>query len=271
MMIRRAIWTVLVAVAFCIPASAQMQQEGQVGFHTVACLKVKPEKNSEFRSWAASDLHKYAQSRVDTGALSAWFLLRSVQPQGASAECDYLTISIYPGAPLEPLSPEALGDALKKAGLTMSAQQFMDRRDSLTTLISNSLFQNRAIVGQPLKKGNYLVVNYMKAANVDDWVAFEKKVWQPVAEALVKDGREAGWSVNVQVLPGGSELKFQGVTVDIYPSWNDVFKEDPQSVDRFRKVHPDRELSTTFEQFQKLRTTVALQLLTAVDAVTPTK
>jgi hypothetical protein len=169
-----------------------MQQQGQAGYHTVACIKVKPEKGSEFRTWAASDLHKYVQSRVDTGVLSTWFLLRSVQPQGASADCDYLTVSIYPGAPPEPLSPAAQDEALKKAGFTMSAQQFMDRRDSLTTLVSNNLFQNRVSVGSPLKKGNYLVVNYMKAANVDDWVAFEKKIWQPVAEALVKDGKSAG-------------------------------------------------------------------------------
>ena len=270
-MIRRTIWTVMVAVGLSFPASAQMQQQGQVGYHTVACIKVKPEKTSEFRTWAASDLHKYAQSRVDTGVLSTWFLLRSVQPQGASADCDYLTISIYPGAPPEPLSPEALGEALKKAGLTMSAQQFMDRRDSLTTLVSNNLFQNRASVGGSLKKGNYLVVNYMKAANVDDWIAFEKKIWQPVAEALTKDGRSAGWSLNVQVLPGGSDLKFQGVTVDVYPSWNDVFRDDPQFIERFRKVHPDREFGTTFEQFDKLRTLVSLQLFTAVDVVTPTK
>lgn len=270
-MIRRTIWSVVVAVAFCVPTSAQMQQQGAVGYHTVACIKVKPEKTSEFRTWAASDFHKYAQSRVDTGILSASFLLRSVQPQGTSADCDYLSISIYPGAPPEPLSPEALGEALKKAGLTMSAQQFTDRRDSLVTLVSNNLFQNRASVGGPLKKGNYLVVNYMKAANVDDWVAFEKKVWQPVADALLKDGRTAGWSLNVQVLPGGSDLKFQGVTVDVYPSWNDVFKDDPQFIERFRKVHPDREFGTTVEQFDKLRTLVSLQLFTAVDVVTPTR
>jgi hypothetical protein len=258
-------------MAICLPAWAQTQQQGPSGFHTVACIKVKPEKASEFRSWAASDLHKYVQSRVDTGVLSTWFLLRSVQPQGTSAECDYLLISIYPGTPPEPLSPEALGEALKKAGLTMSAQQYMDRRDSLTTLVSNNLFQNRATVGSPLKKGNYLVVNYMKAANVEEWVAFEKKVWQPVAEALIKDGKTSGWSLNVQVMPGGSDLKFQGVTVDSYANWADVFNEDPQFVERFRKVHSDREFGTTLERFEKLRTLVSLQLFTVVDVVTPAK
>jgi hypothetical protein len=270
MMIRRSLLGMVMGAAFCLPLAAQMPQQGMSGFHTVACVKVKPEKNSEFRAWATSELHKYDQSRVDTGTLSEWILLRSVQPQGSSAECDYLSISVYPGAPAEPLSPEALGAALKKAGLTVSAQQFMDRRDSLTTLVSNNLFQNRALVGT-VKTGNYLVVNYMKAANVEDWVAFEKKVWQPMAEALVKDGMTAGWSLNVQVLPGGRDLKFQGVTVDIYPNWDAVFKQDPQFVERFRKVHPDMEFGTTFEQFEKLRTIESIQVFTVVDRVTPAK
>ena len=234
------------------------------------CVKVKPEKWAEFRAWVASDFHKYAQSRVDGGALSTWLLLRSVQPQGTSAQCDYLSISIYPGAPPEPLGPEAVDAAVKKAGLNMTGQQFMDRRDSLITLVSNSLFQTRASVGG-LKKGYYLAVNYMKAGNVEDWVAFEKKIWPPVSEAMVKDGVTAGWSLNVQVLPGGSALKFQGVTVDVFPSWDSVFKADPQFVERFRRVHSDMEFGTTFEQFDKLRTIESIELYTAVDVITPSK
>ena len=108
-MIRRLILSVVLAAAFCAPLIAQSPQVGTTGLHIVACIKVNPGKASEFRAWAASDLHKFAQSRVDSGALSTWFLLRSVQPQGKSAECDYLTISTYPGTPPEPLSLEALG------------------------------------------------------------------------------------------------------------------------------------------------------------------
>jgi hypothetical protein len=165
----RNIWTAVVAVAFCVPTLAQIQQEGAARYHAVACFKVKPEKSNEFRTWAASDLHKYAQSRVDSGLLSTWFLLRSVYPQGASADCDYLTISTYPASPTEPLSPEVTDRALKRAGLPMTGQQFIDRRDSLVTIVSSSLLQNRASVGDPPRKGNYLVLNYMKAADVDDW------------------------------------------------------------------------------------------------------
>ena len=146
-------------------------QQAPTGYHSVACIKVKPENNSEFRKWSAGDVHKFAQSRVDGGALSSWILLRAVIPAGTSAECDYVIVRMYPGAPPKPLDVGDLDAALKKAGIAMSGQQYLDRRTSLTTLVSNNMFQNRASVGS-FKLGDYFVVNYMKALNT-----FDNRVW----------------------------------------------------------------------------------------------
>jgi hypothetical protein len=66
---------------------------------------------------------------------------------------------------------EELDAALKKDGISMAAQQYVDRRSSHTTLVSNNMFQNRAFVGG-FKKGDYFVVNYMKASNMEAYVAF---------------------------------------------------------------------------------------------------
>lgn len=263
----RLLASAAIAAAFSVNLLAQTPS---AGYHTVACIKIKPDKASEFRKWAAEDLHKYAQSRVDSGAISTWFLTRSIMPQGSSAECDYLSISIYPGAPTEPMSLEDLDAALKKAGMSISAQEFIDRRNSLTSLVSNNLFQNRAFVGT-MKKGDYLRVNYMKAPNIEDYVAFEKKVWQPFAEEMIKDGVGSGWSLNVQIMPGGTDLKFNAVTVDVFPTWEAIYKPDAQFYDRFRKVHPDMELGTTFENYEKLRSQGSIQLYSVADMVTSAK
>ena len=58
--------SVAIAAAFSVTLPAQ---QAPTGFHSVACIKVKPENNTEFRKWAAEDVHKYAQSRVDAGAI----------------------------------------------------------------------------------------------------------------------------------------------------------------------------------------------------------
>ena len=269
MKVPRLLASVALAAAF---SATLLAQQAPTGYHSVACIKVKPESNTEFRKWVAEDVHKLAQSRVDGGTYSSWFVLRSVIPAGRSAECDYVIVSLYPGIPPAPSGIEELDAALKKAGISLSGQQYVDRRNSLTTLISNDMYQNQASVGS-FKKGDYFTVNYMKVsdANMEDYLAWEKKVWKPLAEAMAKDGVRTGWSLNARVLPGGSDQPYQAVTVDVFPSWESIYKDDPQFVDRWRKVHPDMELGTTFERYEKLRTLSKAQLYVVQDLIQSTK
>src|ERR1700751_2073426 len=118
------------AVLFAAFSALLPAEQPSTGYHRVACIKVKPENNSEFRKWAAGDLHKITQSRVDDGAVSQWILLRSVIPSGTSAECDYVVVTMYPRVPPQPMDLDELDAALKKAGMSMTAQRFVDRRNS---------------------------------------------------------------------------------------------------------------------------------------------
>ena len=266
MNIPRSLLRVALAAAF---STTLLAQQAPSGYHSVACIKVKPENTSQFRKWMSEDARKLAQARVDSGEISTWFLLRSVIPQGTSAECDYLNVVMYPGAPPKPMGMDELGVALKKAGITVSAQEYVDRRNSLTTLVSNNLFQNKIFVGA-MNKGDYLEVNYMRVSNMDDYLAYEKKVWQPFAEAMAKGGVRTGWSLNVQVLPSGSDLRYQAVTVDVFPSWDAMFKDLPFA-DTFKKVHPDMEIGTTFETYEKLRTILSTNVYQLSDVVSSAK
>jgi hypothetical protein len=261
-----------VCAAFAAAFSAGLAaQQPNTGIHSVACIKVKPENNTEFRKWAAGDVHKLAQSRVDSGVLSGWILLRSIIPAGKSAECDYLVVSQYPHNPPEPMGLEELDAALKKAGVTMSAQQFVDRRTALTTLISNNMFQNRGYVGS-FKKGDYFVVNYMKTSSMGEYIDFEKKAWMPFAEAMTKEGGRTGWSLNEMIFPGGNDVKFNAVTVDVYSSWDAIFNRDFQHMyELWRKVHPDMEFGTTFEQYDKLRHQGDVVIFKVLDEIRPGK
>jgi hypothetical protein len=263
MNIPRSFLSVAIAAAF---SATLLAQQAPSGFHGVACIKIQPGKSAEFHKWMATDGRAFQQARVDSGAITTWFLLHSVIPQGTSAECDYLSIALYPGAPPKPGGLDEIDALLKKAGLTMSAQEFVDRRSSLTELVSNDLFQNRISVGT-MKKGDYFMVNYMKVSDIGDWLKLEKELWQPMAESMVQAGVTSGWSVNVQVLPGGTDLPFQAVTVDVYPSWDAVFAGNAHVMEHFKKAHPDEEFGTTMERIEKLRTIVSRKLFTVDDMV----
>lgn len=258
----------LVAVACLAPAYSQTPAPG---YHTVACFKVKPENAAAFRKFAADEVHKIAQGRVDSGEITTFYLLRAVFPQGQSSECDYAAVAIFPNMP-HLLGNEELSAAIKKSGLSITPEDYVNHRNSLATLVSAEVFQNQAFVGT-VKKGDYFQVNYMRVsdANMGDYLAWEKKVWKPLAEAYLKDGVRTGWSLNVRVLPSGSDLPYQAVTVDLFPSLDAVFANDPQFYERFRKVHPDKELGTTFEQYEKLRARAAVKLFVLEDLVTASK
>lgn len=256
------------AALFAAFSATLPAQQASTGYHQVACIKVKPENNSEFRKWAANDLHKIAQSRIDGGAVSQWIVLRSVIPAGTSAGCDYVIVTMFPGIPPKPMGLEDLDAVLKKAGISSTAQQFVDRRNSLTTLVSNNMFQNRAFIGS-FKQGDYLVVNYMKASNLDDYVAWEKKAWQPVAEELDKENLRSGWSLNTIVFPGGTDVPFNAVTVDVFSTWESIFNNNAQQFYQiWQKAHPDMELGTTFEQYDKLRHQGDVDIYVVQDTIT---
>ena len=75
----------------------------------------------------------------------------------------------------------------------------------------------------------------------------------------------------MQQIPGGSDLKYQASTVDVYPSWDAYFKLGNGFAERFKKVHPDMDINQTFENYEKLRTIGSLAMLSIEDFVAPAK
>jgi hypothetical protein len=247
-------------------------QTPQTGYHTVACFKAKPDKSAEFGRFMSQESHKVTQGRVDDGEIASWYLLRAVLPQGRDVECDYLSIAFFPGTP-HVLGSQELSAAIKKSDMSITPEDYLNQRDAVGTLVSVSLFQNVLSAGSP-KKGDYFHVSYVKTPNRDDFVAWDKRVWLPVHQTLIKDGIETGWSVNTRVLPDGADQPFQAVAVAVFASMDAVFLRDSKIVDEFRKAHPDMEVGTTreqfgkfMEQFAKMRTVQNVQLYQLEDSI----
>jgi len=255
------------ALAVACLATAHSQTTSP-GYHTVACFKLKPDSSAAFQKFAADEVHKIAQGRVDSGEITTFYLLRAVFPQGQSAECDYVVVTLFSSMP-HVFGHEELSAAIRKSGMSITPDDYINHRNALATLVSAEVFQNQTFVGVA-KKGDYFQVNYMRVSDADmgEYLAWEKKVWKPLAEAFLSDGKRTGWSLNLRVMPAGADLPYQAVTVDIFPSLDAVFADDPQFVDRFRKVHPDMELGTTFEQYEKLRARASVRLFELEDMVT---
>ena len=239
----------------------------------VNCVKVKPGKSGEFQKWTQDTLHKYAQARVDSGALEAWVLLRAVQPTGTANECDYYAAGFYPGNPSKPLETEELDALLKKSGAGMSVDQYRERLNELSELVSSGFWRQMAAAGSPSHKSDYVLINYNKAIDVDKWVAMEKKIWMPFAQELTKEGITRGWEVDLRTMPSGTGLKYDGVTLDVFPSWDAYinFPTNPKLDDLWKKVHPDQTYEQMFPEYAKVTNLILRELWVVQDVVVAQK
>lgn len=248
----------LTTSAFVLAGELCAQQQPRF-FQSLACIKVLPGKFIEYREFAGDTTAKLMQARIDAGEAATWTLLRAVTPAGSEARCDYMSSTIYEGAPGEPQGRPGLEKALQKAGVKMSAANYIAKRDSLSRLVSTEIWNVRVREGQS-QKGNYVFLNYMKVLNAPEYIKFENEVWRPLAAQWIKDGTQSAWLFATAMLPGGTDLKYSAYSADIYPNWKAVF-ELRDTTEAFKKAHPGKDYQETMGKLGKLRDLARRELL----------
>ena len=266
--LRHMVWGAALAATLSVTLVAQ---QAPAGYHSISCVRVKPGKSAAFHAFLNGDYRKVEQARVDSGAISTWIALRTVIPAGTSAGCDYVLVSFYPGLPPAPLSDEDMTAVLQKAGVSSTLQDWHARISDVGELVSNNITQYQALVGGS-KKGDYLVFNSMKAADVNECVALQKRLWQPFAEQGVKDGAQDGWAVNIQVMPRGDKDPSLVSSVDIFPTWDSMFTYfGPNFTARWKKVHPEMTPDEAFSEIDKACTIEHTVLYKVEDQIVSSK
>jgi hypothetical protein len=212
------------------------------------------------------------QSLLDSGTISGWIVLHTVVPAGSEAACDFVFVSFYPGLPPAPMSDEQAKAALEKSGIGKTQSQWDQEHEDNGYLVSNNITRYLALVGAA-KKGDYLVFNSMSVSDTSAWADWEKKEWQPFAEALVKNGIMSAWAINTQIFPRGAKAQSQASSVDIYPSWEAAMHGlgGKKGMDLWNSVHPDVKFDDAMAQAAKLRTIDFSTLYKVEEALFPAK
>jgi len=133
MLIRHFVWSAA-AIAAALSAIA-FAQPAPTGYHTVYCVKVKPGLDTEFDATRTGDLLKLEQYEVNSGRVSAYYVLATMTPAGSDARCDYAFVEFYPGLPPAPQSDAEQEADLHKAGVDKTEQQFGSELEASGTLV----------------------------------------------------------------------------------------------------------------------------------------
>ena len=260
---RRMVWGAALAVALPVTLAAQ---QAPTQTYTVLCVKVNPGQEAAFADLVSGDLHKLEQARVDSGALSGYIVLRTVMPAGRAATCDYSLVAFYAGLPKPGMSDAELKAAMQQAGIAMTQDEWDQKLRSMGYLVSDSLSATLDLVGQA-HKGDYLVFNSMSVTDVDQWISWEKKMWEPLAQNLVNSGKLSAWAMNIQMFPRGAKDPDLESTVDIFPSWDAFVQARDNYQAAWKTVHPDEDIGTTMDQFGKICTIEHAVLQKVVDQI----
>lgn len=250
-----------------VTAALDAQQPAPTTYtQTLTYIKVAPGKAAEYEQLLNETLMKVSQLRADSGEIISWTLLRCVLPAGQEARASHVISVISEGPPLAPTTRAELGIALQKAGVTISVEEFYQKRRDLSSLVASEIWRPQQRVAAP-KKGHYLYLNHMKVHDAAAYAEFEKNIWRPMAEEWVKRGEMSGWIFATKVLPGGTETAHSAYSADMFPTWQAAFgmRSSLQSI--FEKVHPGKNYDDVVLKGLKLRDLARRELWVVVERV----
>lgn len=242
--------SLLTMSVFC--CSMAFSQTQQPVYTRHVCVKVKDGKRAEFAAYLPERL-KEAKVRVDSGALKSYAVAESVSPRGSSTRCDYHFFYAYDGFPPE------LG-----LGQASPANIAGDRLYSIESIDTWRREDGTNPVGA---KGQYHRLNFTKvnAGKVGEWLRLQSTGWKPMAEIAAKQ-LGTGWVAGTLVMPGGSALPYNAMTVDIFPNWAAVGKGIPSRT-FWNQVHPRSDLTAYFDDVAAIAVKTEVHLVKIVDRI----
>src|SRR6185437_15970194 len=230
------------------------------------CVKVRDGKQQAYAGFLRDVVTKTAQVRVDAGIYSAFVIMRSVEPVGQSARCDYRLAYVSPGFPEEPLTRQQVSADLTESGVLMSYDQMVAKRNELSYLVGMEIWRRREIVGESVV-GGYARLNYYKVKpghTSTEWLELEGTGWKPLAESQAKSTKGSAWSASALVAPNGTGYAYNGITVDSYPSWTALANAgSPRAA--WDQIHPHQEFTAYIDRVNGAVDRVSMELVKYVE------
>jgi hypothetical protein len=252
-------------ISCCSVAFSQAQEQQYFGRDY--CVKVRDGKAQEYSKYLQDVTVKIAKVRVDSGTIASYTIAQAVAPAGRSARCDYHIVAFYNGFPPELPGAEQTAADMKKAGIAMSREESIAKRDGLSYLVGMDIWRFRGSVGTA-QKGGYARVNFDKVhpGMAAEHVNLELTGWKQLAEAASKEYGTA-WRFGTLAMPAGASLPYNAMTVDIFPSWEALGKGFPTR-DLWNKVHPNADISAHLNRLSEIRDRPRVEVVRLVEVIT---
>lgn len=250
-------------VAMLLPAAYGQSQPP--GYVRDLCVKAHPGKLSGLRAFMLDPVAKASKYRVDGGTYSWVVIAEAVAPAGREARCDFRIVYGSAGFPAE--QNLMTTEDLKKAGIGMTVEQRNAKRDELSYLVATDYWVARDLVGTSVK-GGYVRINYYKTkpGMAAEWTRAEQTGWKQLAEAFAKDKPGTGWGVYTLAMPGGAEMPYNAMTVDMLPNWAALGAPGRQRA-TWNKIHPETDYSAYMDRVGNMASRVRVDTMRLIEVI----
>lgn len=250
---RKDIIALLTGILWLICSNAAVSQTAKPAYVLLAFIRSKsPDfivQEKEF--W--SPVH---QQLIKQGKKSAWYMYRVKYPQGTSASYDYVRFNVFTDWKQAEAPYAGVDEIIQKVHAGRNTE-ISKKADQVREVVWEQLFQviDEAVINikAPSK---YIVANMVKTAGgpESEYVKMEITYFKPFHAERVARGIMSNWSLYKPVIPYGDKYEFNYITLNGYPTWEDITKNNPPDV--WSKVHGNLSFNEIHDKILSMRNTV---------------
>lgn len=121
------------------------------------------------------------------------------------------------------------------------------------------LFVSFTTYSQNPDSSKYIDVSYIKSRSAD-YVNFEKEVWKPIHQQLIKEGKKSAWYLYKVKYPQGTTANYDYVVVNVFPEWNQLAPSAADLPEILKKINSKLKPDSLLKKTDALRNVTWRQL-----------
>jgi len=186
---------------------------------------------------------KIHEKRLEKGIIEAWYFYQVENAQRDSRDYQYVTVTVFDSfAKLEnPFPAEVFSSAYSPEDLQKHMKKTGESRD----LIRSEVWHLESAAMKAPDSSNdrpYITVDYMQPTPGKNaqYQELETKIFQKLQQERINRKIMDGWFFLSRTFPGGSEVPYEYITVNVYPGADKV---STWPDDLLKSVFPDEDIT----------------------------
>ncbi|HET9435160.1 MAG TPA: hypothetical protein VFO37_15450 [Chitinophagaceae bacterium] len=265
----------LLTCMMCTQMSFAQQQQT---YYCFSYYKILPGKEHELRKLIETVDAKVQQNRVNSRAISSWYLYELFSPIGSSAEYDYVVITTTNRFKKSFESNYAFDSALKKTFPGKDAKFFADyysRKNETWRLVKQEVYAGIAVADSSFPGGSqlkYIVVDFMqpKPGMGAQYFKTETDTFRLIHKKRVKLDDISQWAFLQLAFPYDTKTGYSYLALNFYKDLDRMFG-NAKYEEGLKATFPNVALSDLFQSAVAARDNPRAELLRLVLYALPAK